>query len=84
MCKYCNFKHVNEYVGEKTNENTTIKRIRDGSHVIDLTLNRYHNDDGYRAGELIVDQQVSLPDGLYTVNQATIKIKYCPFCGEEL
>ena len=41
MCKYCKMKPLNEEIGEKSNGNPTIAKIKDGSHVFEVCLNRY-------------------------------------------
>lgn len=84
MCKYCKFTHVNEDNGEMSNGGKRIARIRNGSYIVDLLINRYRVGDDYRENRLILDNAVDLSDGLHTVGDRHIEIKYCPFCGEEL
>lgn len=85
MCKYCEFTYVDEDTGEKSNDVKTIKRIKEGHcYYTDLNINRYQDGDGYYRNELIIDNMVKLGDGLHTVHEEHIDIKYCPFCGEEL
>lgn len=82
MCKYCELK--DEGI-EMLNDNQTIVKIEDGSEEILLTLNRYKVEEyNYHINELIIDKGVQLGDGCYTIKDAHIPIKYCPFCGEEL
>lgn len=83
MCKYCK---MNPGVpGEWTNEAQTIGCVKDGSTVFTAMLNRYVDEGSdYRANELVLDQSVRMSDGLHTVQQKIIHIKYCPFCGEKL
>lgn len=84
MCKYCELEFIVE-TGEKLNNNMPIMTITDGSRVIDLSFNRYidEENDVYH-NELIIDNAVMLDNGAYTVNDKHIEIKYCPFCGEKL
>ena len=83
MCKYCELKPG--VPGEWTNENQDIDCLEEGHTLFVATLNRYVLDDeDYHQGELILSQEVSLSDGLHTVQQKIIPINYCPFCGEKL
>lgn len=81
MCKYCKMEELNK--GEFSNGNQSIIRIKDGSQVIEANLNRYQCD-GHRDNHLILDTLVVINNELIPVKSKRIKIKYCPFCGEEL
>ena len=84
MCKYCKLEHIEE-TGEKLNGNVLIKELKDGSHILGLFMNRYIDaDSDIYHRELIIDMSVVINDLAYTVKDKHIKIKYCPFCGEEL
>lgn len=84
MCKYCQL-GTDEDTGERLNHNKSIVKMRDGSRVIDLSINRYIVDDmDIHRSDLVIDLGVSLDAGDFTVQEQTIPIKYCPFCGEEL
>ena len=84
MCKYCKFTYVSKTIGERSNEVKRIARVREGHRVLDLNMHRYRTDDGHSLNELILDDQVDLENGLHTVWDKHIEIKYCPFCGEKL
>lgn len=84
MCKYCELMYVNDYNGEKSNNIKNINRIREGHHVLDLNLFRYQDGDGCNTNELILEELIELHNGVYTVKEEHIEIKYCPFCGEKL
>lgn len=81
MCKYC--KLTQERGNEKTNDVISIGKIKDGSQLLDLSLNRYISDKS-RSNELILDLSCVIGDAVYNVKIKEIKIKYYPFCGEEL
>ncbi len=83
MCKYCKLKPG--IPGEWTNEVELIGRLKEGRTSFEVNMNRYVLDDeDYHNGELILEQCVKLSDGIHTVQQKIITIKYCPFCGEKL
>lgn len=85
MCKYCKFTTQNDDLGEKTNGGVTIGQIKDGSQIFDVCLYRYSiKDANYRETSLIVTLYVDAMGERYDVKEKHIKIKYCPFCGEEL
>lgn len=85
MCKHCALKTVNEKIGEKTTDGKSIGRIKDGSQIIDLYLNRYIIEkDNVRKNNLVLDLSFDLDGNEFIVKDKYIKIKYCPFCGEEL
>lgn len=85
MCKYCKMKPLNEEIGEKSNGNPTIAKIKDGSHVFEVCLNRYMvEEDDTRNNWLYLSLCVENANALLIVKDKPIKIKYCPFCGEEL
>lgn len=70
--------------GEKTGNNMILRNV-DGSHVSEVYLNRYivESDDINKAS-ISIDISVKLDDAEYFIKTKEIKIKYCPFCGEEL
>lgn len=85
MCKYCEMVHdvLNAYM----NEVQEIDSFRDGSMLHRLSLNRYADydeDESEHINELILSHDVVLSDGLHTIQEIHIPIKYCPFCGEKL
>lgn len=84
-CKYCKTVTVNEDLGERTNGCNKVISLIDGSTVLELQLNRYivESQDKHD-GELILEHAVKIDGSVFTVKQKSIKIKYCPFCGEEL
>lgn len=84
MCGYCKFRYINEDIGEKSNEVQHMAMIREGHHILELGLNRYHDGGDYHNNELILANSVNLDGSIHTVSEKHIKIKYCPFCGEEL
>lgn len=81
MCKYCKLTHDRGY--EKTNDPITIGQIKDGSQVFDLFMNRSVTDKK-RSSELVLDLGCNINGDMYNIKTKEIKIKYCPFCGEEL
>lgn len=84
MCKYCKLV-TDEDTGERLNNNRKFGTIRDGSQYIDLSINRYIDDENdIHRSELVMDSGVSIRSQIYTVQELLIPIKYCPFCGEEL
>ena len=84
MCKFCDLTILNEEVGELAAD-PRLARIKDGSQIFDLYLNRYivEEADIHRAS-LILDLEVKLGGGEYTLKNKEVNIKYCPFCGKEL
>lgn len=84
MCEYCKLETLNEKLGEKSNNCKTIGIIKDGSQIFEVYLGRYKVEkNNYQENLLKMSLQVDV-DGRYPVKDKTIKIKYCPFCGEEL
>ena len=84
MCNYCKLNPTG-VEGEKTNDNEFIDYIKEGRYLTELSIYRYADDDDQRyLSELILSNNVVLRDGTHTVEEKHIKIKYCPFCGEEL
>lgn len=86
MCKYCELTEISK--GEFRNERNLdpIIRVKDGSQIMSVYLNRYiaENDKVHNSSiELVQDVELNLY-GVYQVKSKTIKIKYCPFCGEKL
>lgn len=83
MCKYCELTEFSK--GEFVSADGTIMSIKDGSQVMDLRLNRYISDKPKtHDSELIFDYGVKVGDAVYSIRGKSIKIKYCPFCGEKL
>ena len=86
MCKYCKLETFNETIGEKGNWNPVLGTLKDGSRVIQLSLNRYlvEKDEIHR-NELVIDNcVVGVTENYESLSEKRIKIKYCPFCGEKL
>jgi hypothetical protein len=87
MCKYCKMKE-NRKCGEKTNDNVRVMRIKDGSHILDLTLYRYaitdEEADFEPINDLVLEESVMSLGHAYEVQDKSIHINYCPFCGEKL
>lgn len=84
-CKYCKTVVVNEGLGESTNECCKLTSLIDGSQILELQMNRYIvESQNKHAGELILEHAVKIESSLMPVKSKSIKIKYCPFCGEEL
>jgi hypothetical protein len=78
---------VGSIEGELENKNRLepIVNIENGSHLIQLCLNRYISEpDDIDDSVLYIEFGVNSDEGIYTIDEAEIKIKYCPFCGEEL
>lgn len=86
MCKYCKLETLREKTGEKSNGNPTIAKIKDGSHVYEVCMNRYIcESDKVHDRSLFVALDVDFGGGsTLPLKSKSIKIKYCPFCGEEL
>lgn len=86
MCKYCRLKEINKKLGELTSDNLTIGKLRDGSRLSQVYINRYivATEDIHRS-ELVIEDVVKLSNNeMYSLHETRVKIKYCPFCGEEL
>lgn len=84
MCKFCKLETISEEIGEKSNGNLTIGRLKDGSRIAQIYFNRYIvASENINRSELVIENVVNL-DGEYILGEKRIKIKYCPFCGEEL
>ena len=65
--------------------NNMILRNVDGSHISDVYLNRHIvESDDISEASISIDISVKLDDAEYLIKEKEIKIKYCPFCGEEL
>lgn len=85
MCKYCKMRTLNERIGEKSNDNPTITTMKDGSQIFEVSLDRYIIEgDGTRNNWLWLGLAVDTGEGSIYLKEKHIKIKYCPFCGEEL
>ena len=86
MCKYCKLVVFNEEIGEKGNWDPIIGRLRDGSRLIEISLNRYLVEtEGIYRNELVIDNcVVGVTGNQESLSEKRIKIKYCPFCGEKL
>ena len=62
-----------------------ILRNVDGSHISEVYLNRHIvESDDISEASISIDISVKLDDSKYLIKEKEIKIKYCPFCGEEL
>ena len=84
MCKHCKVEVVSEKYGEKTGNNIILRNV-DGSRVDEVCLNRYIVEtEGYHDASISIDISEKLDDAEYLIKTKEIKIKYCPFCGEEL
>ena len=85
MCKYCKLKTLNKDVGERANNSISIARIKDGSQTFEVYLNRYilETDDIHR-NILVLDHGFTYGTNWLSLNEKSVEIKYCPFCGEEL
>lgn len=86
MCKYCKLETFNETIGEKGNWSPIIGRLRDGSRLIEISLDRYSVEkEGIYRNELLIENcVVSVTKNQESLSEKHIKIKYCPFCGEKL
>ena len=84
MCKIC--KKHDLGTGELSNEYAKVGEIKDGSLRLELSMLTYSiEDEGRNDNYLLLQYNVnSSVDGLCTVAEKIIPIKYCPFCGEEL
>ena len=83
MCKYCELSTCTDI--EQTNNYETIALLKDGSTVLELCLGRYIvPSEKIHRNQLMLSEHVSIGDSLYNIKEKAIKIKYCPFCGEEL
>ena len=84
MCKHCKVEVFSEKYGEKTGNNIILRNV-DGSHISDVYLNRHIvESDDISEASISIDISVKLDDAEYLIKEKEIKIKYCPFCGEEL
>ena len=83
MCRYCEMIETG-VTGEKTN-NVSIGQLVDGSQIFELWLYRYTDGESDECkNELILDMSIVSGTKVYDLKDKHIKIKYCPFCGEEL
>ena len=84
MCRYCKLENISKY--DKESVGGKIGKIRDGSQLFEVCMFRYINEEtGTRQNELILELAGEAQyGGVYTMKTKKIKIKYCPFCGEEL
>ena len=84
MCKHCKVEVFSEKYGEKIGNNMILRNV-DGSHISDVYLNRHIvESDDISEASISIDISVKLDDAEYLIKEKEIKIKYCPFCGEEL
>ena len=84
MCKYCKVEVFSEKYGEKTGNNMILRNV-DGSRVDEVYLNRHIVEtEGNHDTSISIDISVKLDDAEYLIKTKEIRIKYCPFCGEEL
>ena len=86
MCKHCKTINLKADGSERSNECKSITRIKDGSQEIEVYLNRYACDtDNVHMNQLVLDWSINVNNEHFvTVKEKIVKIKYCPFCGEEL
>lgn len=84
MCRYCEMIETG-VTGETTNDCVFIDTLEDGSQLFSLMLYRCMDEEnGYHTNELIIELGVDIDSSVQLVKDKHIKIKYCPFCGEEL
>lgn len=85
MCKYCMLLPYGT-IGEMVSENNSIGSIKDGSQIFDVSLNRYvSSSDNVRNNYLELYLACKTDSGeVFNVKSKSIKIKYCPMCGEKL
>lgn len=81
MCKYCKMEQI--YKDEYCNEDPNLARIKDGYQLFEVNFNRFVSDK-MKFNVLTVDLAIIINDDIYPLETKEIKIKYCPFCGEEL
>lgn len=85
MCKYCKLTEADNSIGEQTTEWGDLVTLKDGSLVASMYLFRDIIDPlNERTNELGIDLSFKVGESLYPIKCKNIKIKYCPFCGEEL
>lgn len=85
MCKFCNLMTLNGEIGERTNGCMQIAKIKDGTWEVDVCLNRYVVESEHiHESSLILGTYATIRGTQYSVKEKLVKIKYCPFCGEEL
>lgn len=85
MCEHCKVEVISETYGEKIGNNM-ILRNDDGSNISEVYLNRHIvESDDISEASISIDISLKLDDTTeYLIKEKEIKIKYCPFCGEEL
>ena len=84
MCEHCKVRVFSEKYGEKIGNNMILRNV-DGSHISEVYLNRHIvESDDISEASISIDISVKLDDTEYLIKEKEIKIKYCPFCGEEL
>lgn len=84
MCEHCKARVFSEKYGEKIGNNMILRNV-DGSHISEVYLNRrIVESDDISEASISIDISVKLDDAEYIIKEKEIKIKYCPFCGEEL
>ena len=84
MCEHCKVRVFSEKYGEKIGNNMILRNV-DGSQISEVYLNRHIvESDGISEASISIDISVKLDDAEYLIKEKEIKIKYCPFCGEEL
>ena len=84
MCKYCKVRVFSKKYGEKIGNNIILRNV-DGSQVSEVYLNRHIvESDGISEASISIDISEKLDGAEYLIKTKEIKIKYCPFCGEEL
>lgn len=85
MCKYCDLTTIREHEFRNERNLDPIVCVKDGSRITDVLFNRYIvTNEKIRRAELILESGVIIEGGFNLVKSKSIKIKYCPFCGEKL
>lgn len=86
MCKYCKLTEYAFSFDERVTEDGGIATIKDGSQVIEMYMSRDISESKkLHSNELAISLLVKVsPNEMYCVKTKAVKIKYCPFCGEEL
>lgn len=84
MCKYCGFEEDSDRMMDNSGNND-IMSISDGHEAVELSLWRYMDKrrnikEACLSMELVVKHEGSS----YLLDEKSINIKYCPFCGREL
>lgn len=85
MCKYCKLEEIGENEYENKVRCYPIIKIKDGSYMTELCLDRYIAGNDTHESNLRMETVVKFDNGYHeTIKTKYLKIKYCPFCGEKL